>query len=66
MSKRLLGSIVLGFIMFVGSVFFILIKFRANEEGRMGGRLHLFHAWIGRHDLGLPDRRPERVILRFV
>jgi O-antigen ligase len=36
MSKRLLGSIVLGFVMFVGSVCFILIKLRANEEGRMG------------------------------
>lgn len=36
MSRRLLGSIILGLIMFVGSVCFILIKFRANEEGRLG------------------------------
>ncbi len=34
MSKRLLGSLILGLIMFVGLVCFILIRFRANEEGR--------------------------------
>jgi len=35
MSKRLMGAIILGVIMFVGSVCFILIRLRANEEGRM-------------------------------
>jgi len=35
MSKRLLGAIILGLLMFVGSVCFILVRFRANEEGRM-------------------------------
>ena len=40
-------------------------KVQSKRRRQDGGRLHLFPAWLGRHDLGLPDRRPERVMLAF-
>ncbi len=33
MSKRLLSSLVVGFLMFIGSICFVLVRFRANDDG---------------------------------